>query len=559
MHPQRRSLRLIAVLMLVGLVAAACGNDDDGTVTQPDGDGQQQEGGELVFGVEQWPECINPITSCYTASWASWSVFTHVLPQAMTLDPESNYIPSPVLTGEPEVSEGEPFAVTFNIAEEAVWDDATPITSADFEFTWRAHLDTPGAALTTGYDVIESIDTSDPKAAVVTFSEIYAPWRDLFGGIDYLLPAHVFDSTDVSQVMESEIPFSGHAWQLESWSEEEAVLVPNEAYWDEELTPLLDRVVFVPREDADTEITALLSDTDPVSVIWPQPSPGIEERLATDNVEFEVAAGGFLEGLFPNHSRPLGGNKAVREALLYAIDRQAIAEGVLGGINPGTLDCAGWSPTIGPWCDESDFGEVTQDFDMAEQILTDDGWARNANGVWEKDGEELVIEFNTVAGNTRRENVQQIMQEQVSDFGIRFNMQNYEGTTLFTNYLPPLNFGMFLAAQVAPPDPDTSFIYACAQIPSEENELGGQNYSAYCNPELDELLAEANRTTDLDARVELIHQIGDIIREDVVWIPLYPLPNLAAWRTDIVAGPVSEYVSSPLGTFANMYDWSVVS
>ena len=553
MTRNRKWLRLSALLMVLGLVAAACGDDDD--VTAPPDD-EPTQGGELVFGVEQWPECINPITSCYAASWASWSVFSHVLPQAMTLDPDSNYLPSPVLAGEPEVSEGEPFSVTFNIAEEAVWDDGTPISSADFEFTWRTHIDTPGASVSTGYSVIESVDTSDPKVAVVTFTEVYAPWRDLFGGIDYILPAHLFDSTDVSAEMADNIPFSGHSWKLESWSDTEAVLVPNEAMWDDDFKPQLDRVIFVPREDTDTEITALLSDTDDVSVIYPQPSPGIEDRL-TGNVEFVVAAGGFLEGLFPNFTRPPGDSKAVREALLYAIDRPAIAEAVFGGLNPGTLDCAGWSPTIGPWCDESDFGDVTQDLDMAEQILTDDGWTRGSDGVWEKGGEDLVIEWNTVAGNARREDVQAIVQEQVSDFGIRFNIQNFEAGELFQNRLPALNYGMFLAAQVTTPDPDMSEIYACDQIPGEENDFGGQNYSGYCNEELDVLLGESNRTSDVDARVDLIQQVGDVIRDDVVWIPLYPLPNLVAWRTDIVAGPVGDFVSSPLGGFANMYDWSV--
>jgi peptide/nickel transport system substrate-binding protein len=539
--------------MLLGLVAAACGSDDDGGVSG----GPAAEGGNAVFGAEQWPECLNAITSCFNASWASWSIFQHVLPQAMTLDKDSNYVPGAMLDGEPEITSEDPFTVTFNIDPDAVWDDGTAITSADIEFTWRAHLETEGAITTTGYDVIDTIDTSDPKAAVVTFTEIYAPWRDLFGGIDYVLPAHLFESANVAAEMNDMIAFSGGPWVLQSWSDTEAVLVRNAAYWDEDRIPVLDQVTFIPLEDTDTELSSLQSP-DGVSAIFPQASPGIEQRL-NDPIAFEVGAGAVLEGLWPNHSEPPLDEKAVREALLYAIDRPAIAEAVFGGINPGTLDCAGWAPAIGPWCDESDFGDVEQDLDLAAELLTDAGWALNGAGNWEKDGTELVITWNTVAGNVRRETVQEIVQEQVREFGIQFDIQNYDAGELFQNRLPELNFGMGLYAQVGTPDPSVTAIYKSDQIPSEENSKAGQNFTAYPNADLDAILDASDRAADLDERLDLINQVGDIIREDVVWIPLYPLPNVTAWRTDVLTGPIPDFVSSPLGGFANMYDWGLVA
>ena len=58
--------------------------------------------------------------------------------------------------------------LTINLNPDAVWDDGTPITSADLECTWQAALNTPGSIRTNGYDKITAVDTSDPKMAVVS-------------------------------------------------------------------------------------------------------------------------------------------------------------------------------------------------------------------------------------------------------------------------------------------------------------------------------------------------------------------------------------------------------
>ena len=56
----------------------------------------------------------------------------------------------------------DPFTVTYKMNPDAVWDDGSPITSTDVEFTWKVELDTEGSLSTAGYDQIESIDTHRP-------------------------------------------------------------------------------------------------------------------------------------------------------------------------------------------------------------------------------------------------------------------------------------------------------------------------------------------------------------------------------------------------------------
>ena len=587
-----RRAHIIAALTAVTLVAAACGGDDADDAADPpaaeepadDGGAEEpgaeepataeepapaeepvqepQDGGSVVFAAEQWPECLNPVTSCANASWLTWSVTAHILPRLMEVDAEGGYRASPVLAEAPSLENGliteEPFTVTFRLREDAVWSDGTPMTSEDIRFTWRAVMDTTGTLSTAGFDLITDVATPDAQTAVVSFEETYAPWGDLFGGgTGFFLKADEFEGTDLADEMLDAIPWSGGPWVLQAWSDEEAVLVRNDAYWDPERVPLLDQVTFVPREDTDTEIIAL--QTGEVSAIFPQPSPGVNERLSQEGIDFTIAGGVVFEGLWPNQrspQSPILAERAVREALAFAIDRQEIFDTVMAPIYPEgeVLQCAGWVPTVGDWCGD-EFADVTQDFDRAEQILTDAGWARNAEGVWEKDGTPLVIEWNTVAGNRRREDVQALVQEQVADFGIRFEINNFDAGELFQNRLPTLDFGMGLYAQVASPDPSVTTLYDRANIPSEENGFSGQNNLAWDSETVTELVRLSDRQLVQEERLETVRRIGEEVRADVAWIPLYQLPNLTAWRADQLGGPIGEWTASSYGGFSNMFDW----
>lgn len=593
---RRRPTRAIAALATIALVAAACGGDDDaggataGTTAGTDAGTESTDasssddsadssdpatteapddesgGGDVVFAAEQWPDCLNPITSCANSSWLVWSVSAHILPRLMELDVNGNYQASPVIEEAPSLENGlitnDPFTVTYNLRDDAVWNDGSPITSDDIRFTWRAILDTTGTLSTSGVDLITDVDTTDPKVAVLTFSEPYAPWADLFGGgTGSILKSSEFtDATDLADDMLESIPWSGGPWILESWSTEEAVLVRNDAYWETDRLSLLDQVTFVPREDTDTEIISL--QTGEVAAIFPQPSPGVNERLSQDGIDFTVDGGVVFEGLWPNQrspQSPILAELAVREALAFAIDRQEIFDTVMAPIYPNgeVLQCAGWVPTVGDWCGE-DFADVTQDFAKAEQVLTDAGWARNGDGVWEKDGTPLVIEWNTVAGNARREDVQALVQEQVSDFGIRFEINNLDAAELFQNRLPTLDFGMGLYAQVASPDPSVTTLYDSGQIPTEANGFSGQNSIAWDDETVTDLTRRADRELDPDARLDLVRQIGAAARADMAWIPLYQLPNLTAWRSDQLGGPIGDWTASAYGGFSNMYDWFLI-
>ena len=578
---------LLAVAALIA-VAACGGSTDSGAVgsdsstdpavttigsadaaPEPAEPAAGRPGGEIVLAVEQWPECLNPITSCNNATWLSWSVLVHIVPRLMEFDVDHNIGASPVLMEAPTVDNGGAvlnddgtLTITYRLNPEARWSDGTPITSTDVWFTWRAIIETEGSLNTIGYDLITDVSHDDPHTAIVTLSEPYAPWRELFGGLDGILPAHAFDGqTDVSGHWNDSIPISGGPWLQESWSQQQHILVPNENYWVPERMPLVDRVVMVPREDTDTEIVAL--QTGEAMAAFPQPFPRAKERLAPP-LRFVAGAGTFIEGLWINQIAPdryFEITKNVRQALAYALDREEIADVALGPIidDPVVLQCAGWNPAFGDWCAD-DFAHYRQDMAAVERLLTEDGWTRpDPEGLWVNDeGVELVLQWNTVAGNKRREDVQALVTEMTRPFGIGWEIINYDPGELFQNRLPAMNFGpVALFANSTTPDPTVTAHYDIDGIPSEANGFSGQNFTAYASRQASDLAFAIDAEVDEAARLELVRELGTLLASDVPWIPLYVLPNLLAWDPGVLEGP-GGWVSSVYGGFYDLYDWTVI-
>ena len=79
----RRLLALIAMLLGLALVAAACGGDDDAGADGGTDSGDQPTakrcptGGDLVIGAEQEPDCADWIASCGGSSWGFWTMGQH--------------------------------------------------------------------------------------------------------------------------------------------------------------------------------------------------------------------------------------------------------------------------------------------------------------------------------------------------------------------------------------------------------------------------------------------------------------------------------------------------
>jgi len=447
--------------------------------------------------------------------------------------------------------------VTYDINPDAVWDDGTPVTAADFQCLYNATMNTPGSLSTVGYDKMVSVEPGDTdKQVVVGFSEVYAPYKNMFRG---LIKADAFDDcNDVSAEMADNIPFSATEWKIDSWSLDQVVLSPNEAFWDTTKKPIASSVVMVPRTD-DGGVASLLSGES--DFIFPQAYAGITDALNDPNIQFEPGYGTNYEGLYFQQQEGPFADDDFRAAFSKSIDRDLILKNVYDPIFPGAplLNCGLWVPTIGPWCDNTAFGnedgtDANYDPEGAAKILTDAGWEKDGSGMWAKDGTVPEIRWVVNSGNTRRESTQALLIPEMAAAGFNVIADNCDAACFFQQRLPALDYDLAMYINTASPDPEVTSIMACDSVPSEANGNQGQNSTGWCNEEASAIMNEADQTLDEGARADLVHQIAGFLAEDSVMLPLFQFPNIAAWRTDTLTGPIAQDAGN-YQAFQNIYAW----
>ncbi|MFN0090641.1 MAG: peptide ABC transporter substrate-binding protein [Acidimicrobiales bacterium] len=557
-------LRRTAAALAAAVVIAACTGGGGGEAALPRSETPAERvhtGGTITIGAEQWPDCINPVTQCATSAWLVWTTAIHTLPQLMETDAHGGYRTSPLLAEEPTMANGgitlDPFRVRFRLAPQAVWDDGTPITSKDVEFSWRAKLDTTDSVSKVGYDQVESVDASDPHTAVVTFTTPLASWRDFLGGAaDFVLKASAFASTNIGDDLQDHYPFSGGPWRLASWSNEQAVLTPNPLYWAPERRPLVDKVVFVPRDDTDTELASLLAGE--VDAIYPQAAAGIAQKLSRPEISHRFGQLTQYEGMWLQTASPPLDDRNVREALAFSIDRQKVLEVIMRPAYPEAevLNCGLWVPTVGRWCDQGAFADLTYDPARAERLLNASGWRKNQSGFYEKNGEPLALRWMVNSGNSRRESLQALVIPALEKLGWKITTDNVDAATMFEQRLPSRDFQLATYIASASPDPRVSDLLHCRAIPTEESP-SGQNVMSWCNEEASALMDASDRELDEAARIGQVHRLAALVRAELPFLPLYQFPALTAWRNDRLAGPIDADTSNPASAFASLHNWSI--
>jgi len=448
--------------------------------------------------------------------------------------------------------------VTMNLNPDAVWEDGSPITVADLECTWEANLKTPGSITTAGYDQISSVDQGDSdKQAVINFVSVYGPYKNLFNPI--IKKAAVEDCADISGDFSTEMPISGRALMLDSWSEGQAVYVPNPNYWGDDKA-VTDKVVAVPKTDSDTEIAAIKSGE--VDYIYPQFGDTLGTALKDPNIKLDIQSGGDYEAIYFQQGAERGGPFAdadYRAAFSMSIDRQALFDQIYApifasaGAEGKLLNCG---PIVeGPYCPEDNF-QNTYDPAAAEKIMTDAGWEKDGSGMWAKDGNVPEVKWMINAGNSRRENTQDYLIPLLAQAGFNVVADNCEAECVFQQRLPVGDWDMAMYISTAPPDPNYLIpAFTCDNIPTAENNNQGQNNQFWCNQEASDALHESDVTADPDARAELVKSALRAMDTDHVLLPLVNYPKSGAWRTDKVGGPLGAETAN-YRAFSNFSQWT---
>jgi peptide/nickel transport system substrate-binding protein len=581
--------KLAAVLLGAGLIATACGSSKSaststtaagaattaaGAATTAAGattaapattaatattaaGAAMAEGGTLSIGAEQEPDCADVINSCGGSSWGFWMMTVGTLPRAYDVVKEGEaYTPKPsnVLVGEPTLVTSPKQVVTYKINPKAVWSTGDPITSADFKYMFEqiAGPDAKDVYDPTGYDKIESVDATAPDTAVVTFKEIYADWKGLFGGSYGLMPSKLLTGKDRNAEMKDGYKFSGGPWIIDKWEKGVGItLVPNDKYWGDK--PKLSKVVFKFLPDTAAEFQAYKAGE--VALIHPQPQVAVIDAISAGvegNSSFSANTGS-VEAIWINNAKAPFDKTEVRQALAYSIDRDTVVNKLFGGIGVKKA-VQSFSPPIVSKFAGTDFDVYKKDLAKVDSLMKGAGYAKGADGIWAKGADRASFALRTTAGNKRRELTQEILIQLFKEAGFEMTVDNIKAGDLFGKALPGGDYQTAIYAQVATfPVPSLTNQFLSTNIPSDANKQSGTNWTRTNIAGLDDILKASDKELDETKRIALTKQADKLLAADATSIPLDPLPDIMLWSKKLT-GPNDNTV---LGPFWNMNTWTL--
>lgn len=523
-QPSRRTFLkwsgLAATATAFSSFLAACASTDAPATESPDaGDttdtaadtaaessGTPTVGGELIIGSIQEPDSLNPWLTGLTVGL---EVENLIYDSLTRVNPEGTHIPM-LVTEVPSVENGgiseDLRTYTYTLRDDVTWHDGTPFTAADVLFTYEAISNPEVNALSrSGFDLIESVEAPDEYTVVFNLNTPNVAFLETWG-YRGILPKHIFEGTDMNTSEFNRAPSVGTgAYKFVEWiSGDRVVLERNEEYYQE--GGYIDRIEYRIIPNSDTLLTAMETGEIDMRFVLSAEHVAIAQGFE-DFVVYGTPAHSYFHFTI-NTGDEILGDTAVRQALTYGLNKQAITETILRNLYQPH-----GSPVAQPsWVHVDHTDRFAFDPDAARALLDEAGWVEGEDGVRTKDGAPLELTLLNIAGDSERLQVVQLAQAQWAEIGVQVNIENVDAAT-------------FVAAMTSQ---DFQFAYGFwgfSVDPSGYNErwlsTSPGQWLNYNNPTVDELLLDALEISDREERAAKYAEFQDIVVEDATNIFLY--------------------------------------
>jgi len=419
----------------------------------------------------------------------SYYVYRNIFDNLVTRDDKGEIIPQ-VATAWKQVSDTE---IEFNLRSDIAFHDGSKLTADDVVYSVKRITDPKFASPQLGqFDKItDAIALSPTKVKLVTAG----PYPALLAQLVKLsiVPKAVVEA--VGKDAFNLKPVGSGPYKFESWQRGVNVqLTRNDAYWGTKAP--FPTVTFRAVPDAATRLANLQAgasdlvvtlDADQAAQLKSSPKAqaliGLTERVAYVRL---------------NTTKPPFDNPKLRLAAAYAIDKQAMIDGLLGGYDKQVPELL--TPAIFGWVDGIKAPE--HDLAKAKALIAEAGPAAKAE-----------IDLSTAPVFDQR--IVQAIQQMLTEAGFNVKIAMSDMAT----YLKRAQAG-----------PETTSLLSFGRWSCACQDADGvlfpllhksSGWSAYRNPKMDTLLEEARATLDTGKRLAAYKQVHEIVATDVPVVPLY--------------------------------------
>lgn len=510
---KRGIARTAAAAMAAAMLVTACGggNSSNSTGGADSAGGEQASGTEsagtgeigrtdIVFAQGADVVSLDPAGQQDTTSSV---LLKHVYSTLLDVDDDGNVVPD--LAESYELVNGKDFV--FKLKEDACFADGTPVTAQDVKFTFDRAKGMPKTKSNTS-KVQEVIVDNDHQVTIV-LTEPYAPF------------VTTVTNSNLSIVSEAAVTAAGDAYgdvdnilgsgpfYVSEWTpNDHYTLTRNDKYWGEMpiATSITARVI--PEGSA----RAIALETGEVDIVWSVEATDAANVEANPDTLLLTQSSSSIEYLGMNTTKEVFSDERVRQAVNYAIDKEAIVAAIEEG--RAVVANSYINNTIPGWTDKVE--AYPYDPEMAKQLLTDAGYP---NG----------FDCHLYVNGDKRTRTAQIIQAQLAEVGINVEISTYEWGAL----LDSLNAGeheMFILGwSNSTFDADGSTF----QLFHSSNHGATGNRAFLTDQTVDDLIVSASMETDNDKRMELYAELQERLHELSPWCPLYYRDDNVGVRADL--------------------------
>ncbi|MCL3860269.1 ABC transporter substrate-binding protein [Actinotalea sp. K2] len=506
----RALVAMVAALLGSTVVACAAG---PGVVSSQAA--TQVSGGTIVYAHDQEPPCLY-------GGWVQQAYLSRQVLDSLVSQVDDGQIVPWLATGW-EVS-ADQLTGTFTLKEGVTFTDGTPLDADAVRSNFTFWLEEGGNSTVAAYlgDYYGSGRAVDPTTFELTLTAPYSPL------LSALSQAYFGIQSPTALARGSEIncdePVGSGPFVVERWDRGSSVtFVTNPGYTSAPANAKHDGPAYVDGiewrfvHDPVARYGALT--TGGAHVIYDVPTPQWAAAQELFDVQQYITPGRPVAlGLNTVHG-PLA-DVRVRQALAHATDREAAVTSAFHGVIP--YEGNGSISQSTPGYDAGVADDYPHDPERAVELLLAAGWVDvGPDGVRSKDGEELEIRVVYGAGSiitAEGATVLQNLQEQAKSAGFRVVLVPATRDELFSGtYSSPESYDAKPGYWTSP----TSGVLLITFRQHLESRPNFSNSSFYNNPELEQIILEANSTLDRAAQDRLYGQAQRIISEDAASIGLY--------------------------------------
>lgn len=530
----------LAAALWVALAACGCSGAPGGPKTT------------LVFtGLTGEPDSLNPLVS----NEADVFNLSHLYISDLVDSDGRGELYGELATRVPSRENGDVSAdgrtIVYHLRRGVRWQDGVPLTARDVVFSYRAVMNPANNVDTrVGYAEVASIAAPDPATVVVHLRRPFSPFIAYFGAPEGfgIFPEHLLGRyPNLNDVPYDQKPIGSGPYRVVEWKRGDSVVFEaNPGYWRGK--PHIARLIYriVPDPNARVQVLRTgevdaIFEADPQQLPQLRSMPGIRVVLTPVN---------DIHALVFNTADPVVGDRRVRQAVAYAIDRQKLL--AVATYGSGIIVDAD-QPVNGSAYAPSPAG-YRYDPAAARKLLDEAGWRGAPGATRSKNGRPLDLDFAIAPqGITGSTLVATVAQRYLNDVGIATRIKPYSPAVMWAvkaagGIMASGRYQLaYYAWWVLGPDPDDSWQVACDQIPP-----AGQNLYFWCNHRADAATNDALATWDGPARKRDYAVVAQEIVADVPFFPLWQIRNPSAYR-----GTLHNFEPSPFGSvFWNAWSWS---